>query len=82
MSASPEIRPSTLKNADCPIEDWARDTDRDRIFSETQIQSHFLSLAVSTNRNQSAGFFPFEMMTCISNTRSLALFSNHDLSQF
>jgi RNA polymerase sigma-70 factor (ECF subfamily) len=33
----------------------------------------------SDNRNQSAGFFPFEMVTCTANTESLALFSDHDL---
>ena len=50
-----------------------------RISSETQIQSYFLSRFVSANRNQSAGFFPFKMMTCTANTGSLALFSDHDL---
>jgi RNA polymerase sigma-70 factor (ECF subfamily) len=66
-----------LSSHDCPIEAWARDGDR--IFSGTRIQSHFLSRAVSANRNQSAGFFPFEMMTCTANTGALALFSDHDL---
>ena len=34
---------------------------------------------VSANRNQSAGFFPFETMTRTANTGSLALFSDRDL---
>jgi RNA polymerase sigma-70 factor (ECF subfamily) len=56
-----------------------RDGDRDRISFERQIQSRFLSRAVLANRNQSAGFFQFEMMTCTANTGSLALFSDGDL---
>jgi RNA polymerase sigma-70 factor (ECF subfamily) len=47
--------------------------------SETPIQNHFLSQSVSANRNQSAGFFPFEMATYTANTGSLALLSDEDL---
>jgi RNA polymerase sigma-70 factor (ECF subfamily) len=54
------------------------DVDREWIASGTKIQSHFLSGAVSANRNRSAGLFPCRMMTFTANT-SLALFSDHDL---
>jgi RNA polymerase sigma-70 factor (ECF subfamily) len=42
-------------------------------------QNHLLSRAISSNRNQWARFFPFEMPTCTVNTESLALSSDHDL---